>query len=77
MIFRLEMDRHYKYRLAYCKYIERLAFAFTGPITKKLIQSLFSLVADPIAIVRIGSCKAIGTIIHHNACSKVSLLKKN
>ena len=71
-IFMLEMDRHCKYRLAFCQYVQRLCYEFKNPVTKKMQQSLFSLAADSIAIVRIGSAKAIGDVMNHEKCSAVS-----
>lgn len=66
------MNRHFKFRVAYCKYVEELAFKFTGNATKKLIQSLFSMSSDSIPVVRISACKAIGKVIQDEKCPNVA-----
>lgn len=54
---RLEKNGHYKFRVAYCKYVETLWTAFSIDYSKNLIQSLVPLMSDKVPNVKLSAGK--------------------
>ena len=64
-------------RVTYCKIVEMMAFKFSPRATKNMIQSLFTLAADRVPMVKIACAKTIGSLLRSSKLPTVPIFSSN
>jgi hypothetical protein len=67
----MEISPHFKYRVAFCKYVQRFWSAMSPDYSKKLLQSYLSLCCDRVPNVRMAVATSMAAVSANNRCPNV------